>query len=527
MKKNLFKILIAFTFIVPIISGFSAAAEEARVGIASYDVVSAENLDYLKKVVRESVSASLQEKGEWVLVDLPQSEDELKKSGLAQIFKKERLKALIVGSIVKVGKNVQINSRIYEPGSLEKPVLVTNSSDQIDNLLPVLKNHTQSILAELQKNIVVQASVQEKAKVQTLSPSPSDTKKQTTLSPSLQPSPLKGEGAVLNRSQDVLKTNERKGISNPDFQWMSERLPFEGRGISYADVAGTGQPQVILIDLHHVYLYEFSKNQLRLFKTYTGTPTDHFVRVFTIDLDGDGKPEIIVSNIQNGQASSLGLRYEGGEFKSVFTESPWLLKVLTFEGKPVLLGEPFYGREIDYHKLRRLKLVGNQLQEEGDFDIPKEIGLYGLKDFPSLESSGGQPKPNDLLYLTPSGTLKIYEKIGNEYKKRASSSERYGGSSNFINLDVKNMLNEVEEAKTYFNLDPVAWRESDGLGRVVVAKNDTLLKNIIGTRPFIKNAWFTKLKWEEIGLREVWQTLKIDGYISDYQIVQLPWEKSP
>jgi hypothetical protein len=45
------------------------------VGLANYDIVSGENVDYLKKAVREALSASLKEKGSVTLVEINQTEE--------------------------------------------------------------------------------------------------------------------------------------------------------------------------------------------------------------------------------------------------------------------------------------------------------------------------------------------------------------------------------------------------------------------------------------------------------------------
>ncbi len=187
-----------------------------------------------------------------------------------------------------------------------------------------------------------------------------------------------------------------------------------------------------------------------------------------------------------------------------------------------MVGEPYYGTEVDYHKIRKLVLSGDKLKEDGELKLPSGVGIYGLADFKALAQD-----PEGIMYLTSSGSLKIYDREEDKYKKKWSSSEKYGGSSNWIHQKVRNYFNEVEESKTYINIDPIAWMDGEGRSEVIVAKNDNFLKNVIGTMPIVKNCFFTKLKWEELGLRELWTTRKIDGYIADYQRVQLPWEASP
>ncbi len=283
----------------------------------------------------------------------------------------------------------------------------------------------------------------------------------------------------------------------------------------YADLDADGKNELVLIDLHHVYIYELSKEGLRRLAHYEVSASDHLVHASVFDLEGDGKNEILVSSLRNAEASSFGFRYDHGELKPVLKDSPWLLQTISSGGKTILIGEPYLGREISSHHIKKLKWTGSALKEEEKFVAPSEVGVYGLSRFDS-----------GLVFLSQSGSLKFYESDGKEgYRKSWSSSESYGGTSNFVNFEVRGILNEVESRRTYINLDPVTGVDEQGRGTVVVAKNDSFLKNVIGTLPMVKNAWLVKLKMEEVGLREVVNTRKIDGYLADVQRVDLPWEK--
>ncbi|MFO1518945.1 MAG: FG-GAP-like repeat-containing protein [bacterium] len=521
-----------------------AHAQERRIGLANYDVVSGESVDYLKKVIRESLQASLKEKGPVTIVEIAQSEEEIKKKGVAKILKSEKVEALVTGSVVKVGAPLQINTRIYGPTGSEEPALISTTAESLDKLLPVLKTHSQAITDQLNRmgsgtSLVASTpapSVPEKkieAKKQAPAPAPVPV-----VTPPIQEKPVQGKVIQEEKKEVEVKKTEKKGkketqttevkevvketvMGTPDYRWMSERLPYEGRGMAYSDVNGDGRKDVIVIDLHGVNVYDFDKNQLKLISHFEGKIDDHYVRVYAMDSDGDGKSEIYVANIRTVAASSLGLKFDSGVLKPR-SKFALTVKVLERQGKPTLIGEPYYGTEVNYHKIRTLKLNGDKLEEDGVLDFPSGVGIYGLKEFKAASGDSA-----GLIYLTPSGSLKIYDNEQGHYKKRWSSSDNYGGSSNWINQKVKNFFNETEDAKTYINLDPVSWVDGSGQGEVAVAKNDNFLKNVVGTRPIVKNAWLTKLKWDQLGLREVWTTRKIDGYIADYERVQFPWEKNP
>src|SRR5262249_8437038 len=115
-------------------------------------VVSGENVDYLKKAVQESLSASLQGKGGIKVVEIPQTEEDLKKKGLSKVLKGENLNALLTGSIVKIGAPVQINTRLYQSEGTE-PLLISHTADPVERLLPTLKIHAQAILEQLNRPV--------------------------------------------------------------------------------------------------------------------------------------------------------------------------------------------------------------------------------------------------------------------------------------------------------------------------------------------------------------------------------------
>ncbi len=498
-RKKLQLFIVCFAFFISCL----LKAEEKKIGISSYEIISPDNQAYLQKVVRTTILNNFKEKESYTTLDLSSSAKDSKEKNFSQILKKEKLDALVTGSLLKVGSRFEINSEIYFSNWSEAAMTFSDSAESIDALLPVLKSHVEKLSLQINKMINRKISITPRAKPEV----PVDSSVKQT-SPS------------LSTDVTVKRGRKREPVEIRDYQWISEQLPYEGRGMVYSDLDQDGQKELVLIGLQRVYVYHFAQNKkLQLIATYQGDSQDHFIRAYAIDLNEDKKPELVISNIRKTQASSMVLEFSQKNFNPIVTRSPWIVKVLPWQGKEILLGETFTGREVNYHNIQKLQLSGDKLVEAGEFEIPHEIGIYGLMQFPF-----DQEHPNGLAYLSPSGSLKLYEINDSKFKKKASSSESYGGTTNFLRLERRNILNEVEDDFTYINLDPAPWLDENGRGSVIVAKNDTFLRNMIGTRPISKSSYFVKLKWEEIGLREAWVTRKIEGAILDYQIVQFPGE---
>ena len=103
--KKYFQFLFIFFLIFPF---FSLKAEETRIGLASYEIISPENQDYLRKVVETSLFTTLREKNPSSTIVNLSAQGNLKDKKLGPIFQREKLSTLIVGSLLKVGNRFEV-----------------------------------------------------------------------------------------------------------------------------------------------------------------------------------------------------------------------------------------------------------------------------------------------------------------------------------------------------------------------------------------------------------------------------------
>ncbi len=505
--KNFFHIFLPLFLLIPVKTFAFANGPIHRVGIAGYDLVGGEDKK-IQNIVQESLASALRENQEIVWISIRKSEKELQSSGIFKLMTSEKLDALITGSIVQLGKSVQVNTRVFFKG-YERPDTHSLLSDH-DHLLIDLNFSAKKLLENFNRP---STSASLNAKPTDLPPPPPQAlseKDSQKISKTKSPQEVSGSGTTPSSSEN--------SVLSKDYIWMSDRLRFEARGFAFADFDGSHQNKIAIIDLNHVYLYGILQNRLQLLATYEAKENDHFVRVFAYDLDGDGIAEILISNIRGTQASSLALKVNSSGFTPVFRDAPWMIKVLGSGSQAQLLGEAYTGQQIDKHKIRQLRWKDGKLQEIGDFKTPSEVEIYGLNLW-----EGSSSEDSRLISMSLSGDLRIYEKHkdGN-YQRALASSESFGGTYNYIDVEVRDLFNQVSREKTYINLDPLAWKTAQGQDRLLAPKNDTFLKNIVGTRPFPKNSGLTLLETTDMGIREIATTRKIEGYISEVARVDWP-----
>ncbi|MDL1873327.1 hypothetical protein FBR05_14190 [Deltaproteobacteria bacterium PRO3] len=228
-----------------------------------------------------------------------------------------------------------------------------------------------------------------------------------------------------------------------------------------------------------------------------------------------GNPWIVLTNLRGSLAASKILRLQGSSLSPVIEDIPYQLRVVRQGGAARLLGQPYRGDSGRYPTYE-LKIVGNKVEPGEKLSIPTEIGLYNFDFLP-----GGSGDGFVLAGLTPSGKLKLFKEEGGKYKGAWSSRESYGGSANDVPVEVKDAFNEV--VADYYVV-PVRLQALDGapVPELVVAKNDALLKDIIGRKPVIADGRMVKLKWDPLGMQEAWSSKKVDGSILDYLVTSGP-----
>jgi len=160
-----------------------------------------------------------------------------------------------------------------------------------------------------------------------------------------------------------------------------------------------------------------------------------------------------------------------------------------------------------------MKMIGNRVDVGPKLDLPYEISLYSFDWLTSPTSAG-----LDMIALTQSGKVYFYKSENGKFKKVWSSRETYGGSPNAVAVNVKDFFNEVT-ASFYVVPVGIASIDSSTTPDLVVAKNDALLKDIVGRSPLISDGRLIRLKWDQLGFVEAWESKKVDGSIADYTVI--------
>lgn len=515
LKKPLKILFLCLVGLVPAV----ALAQGASVGVAAFSVNGPKDQQYLSGAAQDAVMGALIKKGV-AARPVAQSLDPDKLKDVSQGRGQDAL--LVAGRINIVGQTYRVLLKwVDAAGQVSQDYLEV---PDVNQLLPRLEAFAAS---RLQAPVAVSAAPPAAAPKAAPAPAAKAERPPKVFLPEPAPVPAPVPAASKEEKKREEKTAKREKVeprpsakvapaeAQSDYASVSQRLPFEVRALAYGDADGDGNPEVLLTGQSDLYVYRLNGSDLQEVARYPGKKLDHFVKVDLMPDPAGGNPWIVLTNLRGSLAAGKILRLQGSSLIPVIEDIPYQLRVVRQGGTVRLLGQPYRGDSGRYPTYE-LKIVGNKIEPGEKLSIPTEIGLYNFDFLP-----GGSGDGFALAGLTPSGKLKLFKEEGGKYKAAWSSRESYGGSANDVPVEVKDAFNEV--VADYYVV-PVRLQALDGapVPELVVAKNDALLKDIIGRKPVIADGRMVKLKWDPLGMQEAWSSKKVDGSILDYLVTSGP-----
>ena len=200
----------------------------------------------------------------------------------------------------------------------------------------------------------------------------------------------------------------------------SDKILDELHGVVAGDVDAEGNGDVIAFGKRILYIYRVKEKDLLPYTRITRGLPGHILNVEAIDLDGDGKKEILVSGLEGEYLESAVLKRKGDVYERVAGRIPYYLVVLPdWQGKPAVVGQrlgsdtPFEGR------LYAMSWTGKTFSEGAP--LPADTRIAPLSSgIPGLSSSRFG-KEWRLIYTDPDGHLRVLDASGKtEYRSGGS-----------------------------------------------------------------------------------------------------------
>ena len=467
------------------------SAGPVRVVILPFQIHSAEDLSYLKEGIYDVISSRLAASGQIDVIGKSSIERvlaEMRPSRITEEVANEagiRLKAdyVVLGSITKIAEFISLDARLIDTTGQKPASGAFAQTKGLDQLMGNVDEFAKDIGGKILGEPAVLAKEGE-------------PKAKTPYSARPKRSP-------------IIHSQKEAGVKK------SPKLTFEIKGLDIADVDGDGRNEIILMDRHNLWIYQYIDEKLRTLTTLKGRTNQDFLTLDAADLNGNGTAEIFITSIAGDDVNSFILEYEGKAFKRLGDNNGWYFRVLDLpQMGPTLLGqkmgvqEPFSGPIRQFHWKKNGFAKGRKLK------LPKESQLLGL----AVADITGDGKA-EIIRFDDDDRLRVFSADGKELLHKTST--KYGGSNNFFDWNrVPQMVARDHVPKRVFLQGRIVALDLDGDEKteVIVNKNHFATGRFLDRiRSFDKGEVYD-LAWDGIMLVEQWRTREIPGYIADYQV---------
>jgi hypothetical protein len=198
------------------------------------------------------------------------------------------------------------------------------------------------------------------------------------------------------------------------------------QGVMAGDVDADGNGEVVAFGVHDLYIYRVKGTEILPFTRLSRGAGHHFLNVDAIDLDGDGKKDLVVTDLQGDRLTSFVLLRRGDGFEEIPGSLPYYLVVLRdWDGKTVVAGQGKGFTEAFLGKIHRMKWDGKTLSEGEAIPLDTSIlPLSGGGVFSLTPARFGDERR--WLYIDAEERLRVLDSNG---KSLYRSKTRYGAAS--------------------------------------------------------------------------------------------------
>ncbi len=201
---------------------------------------------------------------------------------------------------------------------------------------------------------------------------------------------------------------------------QSDKIADELYGVVAGDTDEAGNGEVIAYGAATIYVYRVKGNEILPYTRVTRSRQHHFLSVDAVDLDGDGKKEILVTDLVGDRIESFVLKRKGDAYEEAAGNIHYYLVVLPdWAGKPAVVGQspgadaPFQGKFI-LLRWDGKGFAGGEALPHNTNILPLANGVIGL-------SSARFGKEWRLIYTDDASRLRLVDATGkSEFKSRNS-----------------------------------------------------------------------------------------------------------
>ncbi len=302
------------------------------------------------------------------------------------------------------------------------------------------------------------------------------------------------------------------GPATLTYAWAGGHVEGQLWGVAQGDLDGDGRSEALLLERGLVRIGRFGEkafDQLFACRWQEGAQA---ARIGLIDLEGDGREEVVISAVENGLPASMALRIdlEHQECQELFSRARWSLRVAEVPGddgsaRRALLGQAWSQAQFFDGQVQELRVEGKRLQTVLKLFLPKRVDLF---EFTYLFGSD-TPRVALVRGINP---LEVQEQQGARWRRIWRAGQRFGGTINALPASQRQALDQESSQDVLFAIPPIALPG----GGVLAVRQDIPLRDIVGRRSYIRSGTLMAFVPEEVlGYTPSFSTRELPGAAID------------
>ncbi len=517
MKNNVVRLaaLLCGLFCLQLPVGALAAAEKAEMAFVPFTINSSKDMNYLQAGLREMLVSRLSAEAGVVAVDKEKVDSAIKAAGsvtadnAANLAKKMGADYLMYGSVTALGGGMSFDAKVYSAADSKSRTFYATAPSESEVMSTI-----DSLAWDVAAEVFNKARPAKYAAVRADTPA-AEADLYTTAHPD----------RAYQRAAGYYGGAASKWIDGGQRFIKSQNVDVALESMAVGDVDGDGKMDVVMADRQTVTIYHLNNNRLNEFASTKLYPRYKIHAVNVADLNNNGKAEIYISAADTKSAGSRGVEWDGQELVTLFDQARFYIRPLMVPSLGLtLIGQKFgiNAKAID-GSIYSLIQDGDKLVVDEKLPIPRGLMLFNFA-FADLEGNGDWK----ILALDEYSKLRVMETSGKMLWKSQDSygaTKRFlGGGDELTRAHAKD-YDEITDGKgdpfekIYVNSRIVVKDlDQDGIDDVILNKNASTATAIVRDMQTFHSGMTMGMKWNGLGMEEIWQTKRIDGYVVDYDL---------
>jgi len=507
-------ILLSFVFL----NFFSAAAAgQKRLALLPFKINSEKDLSFLRDGIFDMLSTRLAKEGQVEVIGRTQVDAAMQSAAGSGAINEGSARKIgtglnadfvLFGSLTVLGENVSIDAKMVDISG-GKPTM--SFYDQSQDLGAVITK-INLIAADINKKMFGQAPA-----VATAAPAPAARPQQNAPKDDVHAHPekvLQKDGFVTHGAEGTDGFGIERGRvreTQASF-WKSASFKHLINAVAIGDLDGDGKNETAIAAPHTVRIYRSQGGQFRKIAEVGESSNKNIFDLDIADINGNGYAEIFVTsfNAERTVVNSYVLEYNGKLFVKIIDNYRSIFRVADTPSRGrILIGQRPKRGSSGSGPIFEMTWQAGEYVPTDNIKTPRKTSLLGLT-IGDVLNNGAE---NAILYRY-NNHMQIIDAAGRDIWE---SPERYGGSMLYWSAPLEDRGQVLN--KEYFPLRLVVWQNPAlNESEVIAVKNHDAAANKLDEYRNYTRTHIEAFTWDGLGLKPLWKTRKIKGYIQDYTV---------